>query len=71
MLHNSQLLAVSPQVKYLLSNLSQKTLNLPVISLQLTIADINGNLKTEHLNMTLTEFQAFKEEIKRMTEVLK
>jgi len=70
-LHGDQLIDMKYSVKYILQNSAQKQINVPLISLELKISDINGEIRTEFLNMTLAEFHKFKSEIKKMTEVLK
>lgn len=71
MLHNEQLVDVKWNLKYVLQTQKHKQINIPVISLQLLIADVKGDVKSEYFNMTLDEFQSFKSEIQKVVGVLK
>ena len=44
-------------VKYVLQTSQFKEINVPIVSVQLVIADANGEIRTELVNMTLAEFQ--------------
>ena len=70
-IHNEQLVDVKWNLKYILQTREHKQVNVPLINLQLLIADINGDIRTEYFNMTLAEFQGFKGEIQKIAEILK
>ena len=56
-LHNEQLIDVKWSLKYVLQTGQYKEVNVPIVDLQLRIADVDGEVRTEQLNMTLAEFQ--------------
>lgn len=56
-INREQLIDVKWNIQYVLQTNKFKYVNIPMVSIQLKIVDLQGDIRTEAFNMSLEEFQ--------------